>query len=53
MDCLNDTCRSPVACKGFGYCRQRNLRESALDELAAETQRLGLYNTTTPPAPER
>lgn len=21
--CLNDQCRSPVACNGFGFCRQR------------------------------
>lgn len=24
MKCLDDWCRSPVACGGFGYCRQRN-----------------------------
>ena len=23
--CLNSQCRSPVACEGFGYCRERNL----------------------------
>lgn len=22
--CLKDRCRSPVACGGWGYCRERN-----------------------------
>lgn len=22
--CISDQCRSPVACDGFGYCRERN-----------------------------
>ncbi|MBR0693632.1 hypothetical protein [Bradyrhizobium lablabi] len=24
MNCIKDQCRSPVACRGFGYCRERN-----------------------------
>ncbi len=29
LRCLNDHCRSPVACDGFGYCRQHNLDGTA------------------------
>ena len=24
MPCLKDRCWSPIACNGFGYCRERN-----------------------------
>lgn len=27
MKCLKDQCRSPVACGGFGYCRERNMNQ--------------------------
>lgn len=25
--CLSGHCRSPLACDGFGYCRERNLND--------------------------
>lgn len=25
--CLGEQCRSPVACGGWGYCRERNARD--------------------------
>lgn len=32
MRCLKDRCRSPVACGGFGYCRERNQDGRSMDE---------------------
>lgn len=26
MDCLKDQCRSPLACSGWGYCREWNMQ---------------------------
>jgi hypothetical protein len=26
MKCQKDQCRSPLACSGFGYCRERNFQ---------------------------
>lgn len=41
MKCLKDQCRSPVACGGFGYCRERNLLRNAELEDAIEIIRIG------------
>jgi hypothetical protein len=27
--CLAAPCRSPIACGGWGYCRERNVKDSA------------------------
>jgi hypothetical protein len=27
--CLDSSCCAPTACSGFGYCRERNLKEGA------------------------
>lgn len=36
--CLSGRCYSPVACNGFGYCRERNFaRHVPLAVLMAET----------------
>jgi hypothetical protein len=32
-NCLDKTCRSPVACEGFGYCRQLNFPRDVLELL--------------------
>lgn len=35
--CIGGRCFSPIACNGFGYCRERNIRLGA----AALTKELG------------
>lgn len=35
MKCLNQTCYSPVACNGFGYCRELNFKRSGLDAVVS------------------
>ncbi|CAN7381023.1 hypothetical protein LJR220_003386 [Bradyrhizobium sp. LjRoot220] len=37
--CIKKTCRSPVACEGFGYCRERNFDGAGMDE--SQVQRRG------------
>lgn len=32
--CLGGTCYSPVACNGFGYCRDRNLLHGGIPDAA-------------------
>ena len=42
MRCQKDQCRSPVACGGFGYCRERNMdhgKTPPSPELVKEWQR--------------
>lgn len=34
--CIDGPCRSPVACRGFGYCRNRNRDHLPTDEEAKE-----------------
>ncbi len=38
--CLKDRCRSPVACEGWGYCRERNLMTDEVDEAGHRPQSL-------------
>lgn len=40
--CLKGRCRSPVACNGFGYCRERNMGESRPYDAALNS--LGSFN---------
>ena len=28
QECIKDRCYSPVACNGFGYCREKNFKPS-------------------------
>ena len=42
--CTNGPCRSPVACSGFGYCRERNMGASTVLSGSPTT-------TPSPPAP--
>jgi len=37
--CTEGRCYSPVACNGFGYCRQRNKDGLPSEETAAEWRR--------------
>lgn len=39
--CLKDQCRSPVACEGFGYCRERNAGDAGAP---TEAQQAGRRN---------
>jgi hypothetical protein len=32
MNCINGRCWSPVACGGFGYCRDRNLDGFSMED---------------------
>lgn len=39
MKCLKDRCWSPVACGGFGYCRDRNNDGYPMDEVNVRRRR--------------
>lgn len=50
--CLKERCLSPIACAGFGYCRERNDLGLPTEEEAAEWRRLdkpGSDDGATPP----
>jgi hypothetical protein len=38
--CLKDRCRSPIACEGWGYCRERNSPLDPMDEAGGRPQSL-------------
>lgn len=38
--CIKDRCRSPVACGGFGYCRERNVEGLPTEKVAAAWREL-------------
>lgn len=38
--CLKDRCRSPIACGGWGYCRERNVSSDPTDANGARPQEL-------------
>lgn len=40
MNCLKNHCRSPVACGGFGYCRERNQDGRGMGREAIEARRI-------------
>ena len=45
MPCLADQCRSPLACNGFGYCREQNMLSAReYDEALRACRDLGIRN---------
>ena len=39
MDCIKDQCRAPLACSGWGYCREWNMLSAREYEVALEACR--------------
>ncbi len=39
MKCIDKRCYSPLACKGFGYCRERNHDGAATTEAKIQSLR--------------
>jgi hypothetical protein len=39
FECLKDQCRSPVACGGWGYCREKNFDYERSCEYASDVMR--------------
>ena len=43
IKCIKDRCYSPVACGGFGYCREMNMTEPLALQAAREDERLACW----------
>lgn len=56
MECIKNQCRSPVACGGFGYCRELNMADGYVMVDAEELKRLraldAKYGWTERPPPD-
>lgn len=42
--CIKDRCYSPVACNGWGYCRERNAGRCPSAEMQAALRKLAQHN---------
>ena len=47
MKCIKDQCRSPMACNGFGYCRELNMRGTAMIHNEKEKFIIDLISSVT------